>query len=234
MSKSFSCEGGRDTYDIKKILIMDSCPISLAGTNRFLSQSCFNIGQHLSITTTTASDIPVMVERDKVNLVIMELNGQKESALDGLRAIGQLTTIYPPTPLVVCTTLSDPRLLGQLTALGVNGIYLKQDPLPALARCVRLALQGKTGYSPKAAQLIESNCPSVGVLTRREIEVLKRLFTGNSVTATAVLLRRDVRTISSHKRSAMGKLSFTSDSEFYNWGVGLHCDGLSYLRESLS
>lgn len=217
-------------YHIGRVLIMDSCPIVLDGINRFFCLPRFKVEHRL--TATMAADIPAMLVKNKVDLVIMELKSFNESALDGLRIINQLVTLWPSIPVIVCTALTDARLLWQVAAVGVNGIYLKEEPLSALIRCVvQVVMQKKCSYSTGALRIIRSREEPFSdpqkkekMLTSREIVVMNTLFTGHSVTATAHLLKRDIRTISAQKRNSMAKLSFNSDCDFYKWGAKLACN----------
>lgn len=58
-----------------------------------------------------------------------------------------------------------------------------------------------------------SNTP----LTARECEVLRYLQQGNSQVQTAEQMQLRVKTVNSHKRSAMKKLNFTRNNELLNW-----------------
>lgn len=214
-------------WHIETVLIMETCPMVLAGIRHLLAQPYFQIKHWLEVSMVV--DIPHIIKRHEADLVIMELSGEGESILDGLKIINQYLANWPSASLIVCTALTDDRLLKQLVAMEVHGIYLKQDPLSTLIQCVRKVMDDKYSYSPQAAVLVDrgfSRSPPP-MLTYREIEVLRCLFTGKSVTTTALVLDRDIRTVSSHKRNAMSKLGFDNDSELYSWGIGLSQKGLS-------
>lgn len=199
---------------IGKILIMEACPMIQAGIGNLLAQPCFNVGDFLQ--APMAGDVQTMMYQHRADLVMMELSGEGESILDGLRVISQFLATWS-TPLIVCTALADACLMKQLAAMGVNGIYLKQDPLSALTECVMRVMDFEYCHSPQAATLIGGWKNHAHQLTYREMDVLGCLFTGKSVTNTARTLHRDIRTISTHKRNAMLKLGFDSDCELYSW-----------------
>ncbi|RYM59171.1 hypothetical protein BSR03_19395 [Serratia proteamaculans] len=54
-------------------------------------------------------------------------------------------------------------------------------------------------------------------LSARECEVLRHLKRGNSQVKTAETMQLQVKTVNSHKRSAMKKLNFTRNNELLNW-----------------
>lgn len=204
---------------IRQMMIVESCPMMLAGIRRVFAQPCFRVGYRME--TSVVSDVPQMMIQQRANLVIMELSGEGESILDGLRVISQFLATWPLTPLIVCTTLVDARVLQQLMIMGVNGIYLKQDPLLVLTRCVLQVVAGKRSYGLRVRALLKEYMTRASLLTHREMDVLECLFTGKTVTTTARVLHRDIRTVSTHKRNAMTKLGFHSDCELYTWGGGL-------------
>lgn len=217
-------------WSIETVLIMESCPMVLTGIRRLLAQPYFQVKHYLEVSTVV--DIPLMMQRHEADLVMMELSGEGESILDGLNVINQCQANWPLIPLIVCTASTDARLLKQLVAMGVKGIYLKQDPLSTLIQCVRQVMDDKYIHSPQAAALLGNGFsrPQHPMLTFREMEVLGCLFTGKTVTSTALALHRDIRTVSTHKRNAMSKLGFHNDSELYTWGTWLSQKGLSAYR----
>ena len=105
--------------------------------------------------------------------------------------------------------------------MGVWSICLKQEPLTRLKQCIRDVLNGLRLSSPVVQRAIGANTASNAPLTLKEITVLDHIFLGHSITRTAQLLHRDIRTISSHKRNAMAKLGYVSDADMYKRGTWL-------------
>ncbi|MNT48573.1 Transcriptional regulatory protein RcsB [compost metagenome] len=163
-------------------------------------------------------------------LLIMELCGAGESVLDGLRLIALCLEHWPETPVVVCTGLDDLRVLQLLTASGIKGLVLKHEPAIALAQCVQQVLAGRRSYSHKTRQLLTHDNNRVKALTARELDVLSYLFSGKSVTTAALMMHRDVRTISTHKRNAMHKLGFHNDGELFLQGKWMARTGPIFAR----
>ncbi|MFQ0830813.1 response regulator transcription factor [Serratia fonticola] len=206
-------------YRISRAVIIESCPMIQAGIRRVLAQPCFQVSDYQEVALM--SETPAAIMRLQPNLVIMELNGEGGSLLERLRMVSQMLETMRATPLIICTAVQDPRLLKQLLSLGVKGIYLKQDPLTALTQCIFQVMDGLNSYSPLAVSLLVDSIRATPLLTGREMDVLNYLLAGKNVTAIARRLHRDVRTISSHKRNAMGKLGLNNDSELYTWGAWL-------------
>lgn len=202
---------------IGRVLIIDSCPMIQVGIRHAFAQSGIQVGDYQNIPKVNGAS--EMLRRLPADLVVVELNGSGVSILESLRMIGQLIANWPKIRLIVCTRLTDSRLLKQLVIMGVNGIYIKHEPLSALARCVFQVMAGHCHYSLKIGMPAISRKTDSFPLTQRELDVLESLFAGRSVTTTAQALHRDIRTISAHKRNAMVKLELHSDSDLYSWAA---------------
>lgn len=215
VSSSVPLAHPKKVYRLGNIVLMERCPITLLGIRRLLDQPCFQVERYLE--TASIADIPRTVMQYRADLVIMELAGKGEAVLTSLRTVKQLLGAQRKTPLIVCTSLADPRLLKQLFSLGVKGIYHKQDPLSALSQCIFQVMERQVGFSPQAAKLLEDKLFTTPLLTPREIDVLEGLSSGKNLTTIARTLYRNIRTVSSHKRSAMHKLGFQNNGELYSW-----------------
>lgn len=210
------------------VLIVESCPITARGIREVLKQQCGMDGSIVMVDCLTI--VPDLMRAYQPRLLVMELCGNGISVLDGLKFISICHERWPNCRLVVCTGLEDPLLLQLLNASQINGLVLKQEPVMALVQSVQSALAGQRGCSYKARQLQASRPPCSKALTLRELDVLSLLFSGKSVSRVAQALRRDVRTVSTHKRNVMRKLGFRTDGELF-----IHGDWMSstYPAQSL-
>jgi two-component system capsular synthesis response regulator RcsB len=193
------------------------------GIRHAFAQSGIQVGTYQ--TTPKVTGVLELMHRCRADLVMVELSGSGDSVLESLRVINQLISSWPKIRLIVCTGLTDSRLLKQLVTMGVRGIYLKSEPLSALAQCVFQVMAGHYHYSFQTGMLATSSKSYPFPLTHRELDVLELLFKGKSVTTTAQVLQRDIRTVSAHKRNAMFKLELYSDSDLYRWAAQVSVAG---------
>lgn len=197
-------------------LIMDPCPMIRHGLHHLLKESLFKTGEIK--TLNKAADVPTYLESNSPDVIVMEICGEGESVLEGLGVISTCQKYWPLIPLVVCTLLTDVRFLRQLKLLNVTSICHKHDPLPTIEHCIQFAMAGSHWDSPAIQYLLLSHTQPVAMLTSKEIDVLGALLAGNTVSHIARVWYRDVRTISSHKCSAMAKLGFENDGELFSHG----------------
>lgn len=211
---------------VETVIVMESCPITSIGICNILVQSC-GIKKEVQLVSNL-SEIPEAMRHRPASLLIMELCGEDESVLDGLRLIAFCLENWPKTSIIICTALDDPRVLRLLIASGIKGLLLKQEPDVTLAQCVQQVILGGRSYSHKVRQLLSDQSTHGKALTARELDVLTHLFAGKNVTTAALMMHRDVRTISTHKRNAMHKLGFQNDGELYFHGKWMAINGLAF------
>lgn len=196
------------------VLIMDASPVTALGIKRVLTESC-GIVEPIGAVQNLAS-IPSAIASTLPALLIMDICGENELMLDGLRLLAHLHESHPSMKVIICTDFSDHRILELLVSSHANGILLKHEPVLALTQCVSAVMSGERQWvSPKAKRLLSKSVPSSTPLTARELDVLAYLFSGLSVSRIAKTLYRNVRTVSTHKRNAMIKLGYHNDSELY-------------------
>jgi len=198
---------------------MEGCPVTALGMRRLLLESC-DVGKDI-IHTNALADIMSLVSFHRPKLLLMDLCGENESVLDGLRLLPALYTRWPEMKVVVCTSFSEYTILQLVVSSGAHGILLKSEPTIAFVQCISQIVVGKNFYSPKLRQLLRlsESDKEIMALTRRELDVLTYLFSGMNVSAVAAKMHRDIRTISTHKRNAMAKLGFKNDSELFAQGI---------------
>lgn len=215
------------TPPIKKTsmaFIMDACPMMRRGLYQLLKESLFKADEIRMLNKV--ADVPMCLASSSPNVIVMELCGEGESVLDGLGVISTCQKHWPLTPLVICTSLTDLRFLQQLKRLGVASICHKHDPLPAIELCIESAMAGSCQDSPAIQRLLLSHIQPLPMLTGKEIDVLGSLLAGHTVSRIAQMLHRDIRTISTHKCSAMAKLGFKNDGELFSRGKWMARNGL--------
>ncbi|WP_411750945.1 LuxR C-terminal-related transcriptional regulator [Serratia sp. (in: enterobacteria)] len=217
-------EGLPHHIKLPQALLMDSCQMSLHGLRYLLELNLFKIGEIISLNK--ASLIPNFLRSNSPDIIIMELCGEGESVLEGLQILAFCKSNWPLVPLMVCTRLIDAHFIQQIKSLCVDSICYKYESLPAIEHCMQLTLNGFQENSPAINNVLKKHSNPLHSLTVKEIEVLSYLFDGCSVTTTASLMFRDIRTVSTHKRNAMAKMGYRNDNELFSRGKWMSRNGL--------
>ncbi len=128
--------------------------------------------------------------------------------LDGLGAIEALRGRYPGMRVLVLSMHDDIDMLRRAVASGADGYLLKTAPSDELAHAVRtVSASGRYFSSQMAMRLLEAREPAPGeLLTERQLEVLKRIATGESSKEIAFHLGLSSKTVDVHRARVMERL----------------------------
>jgi DNA-binding NarL/FixJ family response regulator len=125
--------------------------------------------------------------------------------MNGIEAIRAIRTEFPAARIVVLTTYAgDVQALGALKA-GASGYLLKSMLRKDLLDTIRTVHAGKRRIPPEIATQIAEHAAD-DALTEREIDVLRRVGSGNSNKQIAVQLAISEGTVKAHMKSILPKL----------------------------
>lgn len=149
----------------------------------------------------------------KVDLVLMDINMPE---MNGIEAAAHVRSKYPDVKIVMLTVFDDGDNIFNAILAGANG-YLLKDAKPArLIAAIEEAMEGGAPMSPsiatKALQLLRGNrtepLPEENdfQLTKRELEILEQLATGDTYQEIADKLFISSKTVRKHIENIYGKL----------------------------
>jgi DNA-binding NarL/FixJ family response regulator len=125
--------------------------------------------------------------------------------MNGIEAIRAIRTEFPSARIVVLTTYAgDVQALGALKA-GASGYLLKSMLRKDLLDTIRTVHAGKRRIPPQIASEIAEHAAD-DALTQREIDVLRRVGSGNSNKQIAIQLAISEGTVKAHMKSILPKL----------------------------
>ncbi len=196
------------------IVLADDHPIATAGVRYALSR--FPNYQILG-EARSSDELVDLISEVRPDVVITDYNMPGSGRLaDGLRMIAYLRRTFPEIGIVVLTVISSASIAASLYKLGVSAVLVKTGSLDDLSGSIDRTLQAVQRSAPQPGVQVQDQDASVDVLsnlTRKELEVLRDLFSGLSVSQIAKKQQRSVKTISAQKVSAMRKLGTSNDHE---------------------
>ena len=207
-------------HDIN-IVISDDHPIVLLAISASL-----NAVPRFRVCATARSGTELVdtLARVQCDLIVTDFTMQTtEADEDGLRLIGRLRRLYPKTPVVVFTMLTNGGILHQLCQLGVAGIAGKDEEIETLAQvCQRALYAHRTVLSPRITTRLAhegtiADALRTQPLSPRELEVVRLFVLGLSVTEIARRLNRAVATVATQKRAAMRKLHLETNADLVRY-----------------
>lgn len=131
---------------------------------------------------------------------------------DGVQATQEIHQYYPWIRILVLTTFDDDEYILRSLQVGALGYLLKRTPAPEIATAIRSVAQGYSQLgptiAPKAFSQLKppsSNC-HLDELSKREIEVLKRVGEGKNNQEIAQKLFLSEGTVKNHVTQILSKL----------------------------
>lgn len=216
-----------------RVVVADDHPAILLGVRHALDafDDLLLVGQ-----ASQSTELVETLRRLTVDVVVTDLSMPGGRYGDGLALIGYLRRHFPMLRIVVLTMLGNGALLRRLFEAGTVGVVGKCDDLAHIGLAVRQAMRGGRYVGPSLCAALDRSGARNGrptkplALSPREIEVVRLFATGLSVSEIAVQHHRSIKTVSSHKISALRKLGLACDAELieYARANGLAHRGMSY------
>jgi len=171
-----------------------------------------------------AADAPQAIEqtaRLRPDVVLLDLMLSDREPAEGLDVCATLRAKFDDVSVVVLTTFLDERLLLGALRRGASGYALKDVDTVELARIIRTVHGGQCAFDPRSAELAVRSLtgqpgqpgPPAGVLTNRELEVIRLVAQGATNLRVARELFVSESTVKYHLRTAMRKLGASDRTE---------------------
>jgi two-component system, NarL family, invasion response regulator UvrY len=162
------------------------------------------------------------MRHDKWDIVISDLSMPGRSGLDSLKI---LRVEFPEVPVLILSM--HPEELYAIRALkaGASGYMTKESAPEELVKAVKLILQGRKYITPSLAEKMAENLGTDftrlphELLSDRELDVLKMIAEGKTVTEIAAVLSLSVNTISTYRSRLMEKMNLKTNSELTYYAI---------------
>jgi two-component system response regulator DevR len=156
--------------------------------------------------------------RLRPDVVLLDLKLSDAAPAGGLDVCAALRSRRPDAAIVVLTTFLDQRLLVGALRRGASGYALKDVDAVELARIIRAVHRGDSAFDSRSAHLVVQSLtarstPSAGVLSERELEIVRPVARGATNPQVARELYLSESTVKFHLRTAMRKLGARDRTE---------------------
>lgn len=184
---------------------------------RFGIKAFLNKYQEFEIIAETANgnDVFAIAERDKPDLLILDIDLQGAS---GIEVAEQLQELEHPPRILALTCHQDEDTVIKMVQAGARGYILKDGPLEEIILAIKSLAGGNSYFSRQISGTIISKLGSNNprrrtkknaansTLTRREMEILEYIsqeFTNKEIAGKLYI---SPRTVETHRRNLMQKL----------------------------
>lgn len=202
------------TTELIRVLIADDHPIVRQGLEILINSQT---DMRLTGQATNGHEVLLLINESKPDVVVMDL---KMPVKNGLSAIEEIKKSDPELPVLVLTSFPDDEMVISAIRLGANGVMLKDAPPEQLLNSIRDVVHGQSPLHPSVAHKLMLNIQQsaspgaiTGLLTAREIDVLKCLAQGLSNREIASKLSVSTRTVTTHVRNILDKLDLNNRTQ---------------------
>jgi DNA-binding NarL/FixJ family response regulator len=158
-------------------------------------------------------------------LVILDVSMPGRSGID---VLADLKRVRPKLPVLVLSMHPEDQYGKRVLKAGASG-YLNKDNAPEeLIRAIRKVLAGGCYVSPALAEklaleLHQDRGQSLHeTLSNRELEVLRMIASGKTVSQIAEQLHLSVTTISTYRARILEKMNMTTSAELMHYALRNH------------
>lgn len=195
------------------LVIADSFPVMQWALQRYLSEECGR--QVLAVVGDSDSLVERLADLPPESILITELGLPGQRSRDGIHLVEWLTRHCPQMKVMVYSVFSAPLLAKAVLRSGASAYISKRNPLETLKAALECMALGQTFLDPGLHPQRHTGKP----LSPTEVDILRRLARGDTVSEIAQRTMRSVSTISTHKKNAMVKIGLNSDAELIALGV---------------
>lgn len=144
--------------------------------------------------------------------------------MNGLEVCRRIKSDRLHTAVLILTMFENEKILTDALLAGARGFLLKSDARYHLLTAVQSLIDHQPYFTSTALEELLRNYLSIrkrpgGVLTPREQNVVQLIAEGHTNKSTGAVLNLSVKTIETHRASAMRKLNVSSAAELVRYAV---------------
>jgi DNA-binding NarL/FixJ family response regulator len=208
-------DGGR----LARILIADDHEIVRLGLRAILEA---RPGWKVVAEAADGKDAIAKALASKPDVVIMDYC---LPIMNGVEATRQIRAHLPNTEIMIFTAHDSEALVGDLLQAGARAYLLKSEARRYLIGAVESLVNHKPFFTGRISEHLLDACLKAhrgkgeGALSPRERTVVQLIAEGHGNKAMAATLNLSVKTIESHRATAMRKLNVTSTAGIVRYAV---------------
>jgi DNA-binding NarL/FixJ family response regulator len=161
-----------------------------------------------------------LLHEKKADVVLLDVS---MPVMRGEQAAITIMERYPETRIIMLTMHHTDDIVVPLIESGVHGFLLKNSSKKELVEAIRTVFQGGTYFSQEIASRLASrfrkNQARSIQLTKREQEVLQKVFEGLSTAEIAEKLFISPSTVETHRKNLLSKTGCKNSAQLIQFGL---------------
>jgi DNA-binding NarL/FixJ family response regulator len=198
-----------------RVLIADDHPFIRKGIRETLAEA-IDLLEVVEVSDGDAAYELIAARPFELAIVDVSMPGR-----DGLELIKDALALRPGMRFLVMSVFPEREFAERAYRNGAMGYLAKASPPAQFLEAVRRILGGRPYVSQEYAEmLVLGQGPAEGAqLTDRELAVISRISSGESLTEIGERLRLSVKTVSTYKTRAMEKLGLSNNAELLAYAL---------------
>ncbi|WP_262031259.1 response regulator [Microvirga sp. Mcv34] len=201
-----------------RILIADDHDVVRSGLNAILSSQT---GWQVVAEAEDGRKAVELVAETRPDVAILDY---QLPALNGVDATREIRAIRPQTEVLIFTMHESELLLREALEAGARGYLLKSDARKFLIAAVESLSQHKPFFTGRISEallnaFLSQGHAADGALTARERGVVQLIAEGHSNKEVAQILGLNLKTVESHRASAMRKVNVNSTATLVRYAI---------------
>ena len=158
-----------------------------------------------------------LVDKKRPDVVITDI---RMPIMDGIAATKRILKTAPETKVIAFTMFDQDEAVKQMLQAGAKGYILKNSSLKELLAAIRAVYNGNCYYDPNIQGVKTDEKPiNKGILTKRQIEILKLIAQGKTNPEIADLLFIGKTTVETHRKNMIQKLNLHGAGELLRYAL---------------
>jgi DNA-binding NarL/FixJ family response regulator len=169
-----------------------------------------------------SQQILAQVQEHVWDLVILDVTLPGRSGID---ILADLKRMRPKLPVLVLSMHPEDQYGKRVLRAGASGYLNKESAPEELIKAARKVIAGGRYVSPALAEVLaldlgrETDQPLHEKLSDRELEVLRLIGSGKTVSQIAEMLHLSVNTVSTYRARILEKMIMTTTAELMNYAL---------------
>jgi len=203
-----------------KVLIVENQPLFSRGLSSLISGGALKF--HVVGEAANTADAMKIAEKEKPNLVTLDINLGEENGMD---LIPRLKTLYPEIVILVLSMYDERYYSERILRLGARGYIMKTAPIESVQDAIRTVMDGKVYLSENERERIfdamtgensrgaKDWTMSLRKLSDRELQVFSLIGKGFGTIEIAAKFNLSTKTVDTHKEHIKLKLHCNTSQE---------------------
>ena len=146
--------------------------------------------------------------------------------LDGLETASELHSYYPELPILILTMHEEEQYVAEAISAGAMGYVTKQSSPENVVKGIRMVHAGRRYLTEEAVELLALRMAKgargrspVDCLTKRELQVFRRLALGQNNHEIAEAYCISVKTVDTYRLRVLNKLNLRNTAELSRFAI---------------